>query len=216
MVGQNLLAWIALCALAYLLYGRRGARVALALLALAGAYLPLLCLFTAAIEPSLLAERLIVGLGAPLLGALTLRLFGGWRALAVASLATVTAFAADLIAGTGLIPLSIPGPNPSGGSRFFGIGNEIEAIISALLPIGLGAALASPRRDQGRGPGGGAPLPRRRRRGGDRLRRGTVRRGRRRRDLDSDGDGGGGRGDASLSAWDRARPARSDRGGRWR
>ncbi len=142
-VGQNLLAWIALCALAYLFYGRRGARVALALLALAGAYLPLLCLFTAAIEPSLLAERLIVGLGAPLLGALTLRLFDGWRALAVASLATVTAFAADLIAGTGLIPLSIPGPNPSGGSRFFGIGNEIEAIISALLPIGLGAALAS-------------------------------------------------------------------------
>src|SRR6185503_15531155 len=47
-IGQNVLAWIVLTALACLAFGRRGARVALALLAVAGAYLPLMCLLTAA------------------------------------------------------------------------------------------------------------------------------------------------------------------------
>lgn len=142
-VGQNLLAWLALVAVAGLAYGRRGARRALALLALAAAYLPLMCLVGAALQPSLLVERLLVGVGSPALGALTLAIAPGWRALAIACLATVGAFAADLVAGTGLIPISIPGPNPASGSRFYGIGNEIEAVVAALLPIGVGAALAS-------------------------------------------------------------------------
>jgi hypothetical protein len=142
-VGQNLLVWLALVALASLIWRRPGARVALPLLALAGAYLPLLTLVTAALEPSLLAERLIVGAGAPLLAAVTLALVPGWAALAVPCLATVAAYAIDLLAGTALIPLSIPGPNPAAGSRFYGIGNEIEAIVAALLPLGVGAALAS-------------------------------------------------------------------------
>ena len=151
-IGQNLLAWLALLAIACLVYGRRGARIGLPLLAVAGAYMPLMCLVGAAIQPSLLAERLLIGLGAPLLAAITLRLFPGWRALGIAALASVGAFAADLIAGTGLVPLSIPGPNPAAGSRFFGIGNEVEAIVAALLPIGVGAMLASDEetRDGGR------------------------------------------------------------------
>ena len=142
-IGQNLLVWLALVAAACLAYGRRGARVALPLLALAGAYMPLMCLVGAAIQPSLLAERLLIGAGAPLLALITLRLHPGWRGLGIASLATVVAFGADLVAGTGLVPLSIPGPNPAAGSRFYGIGNEIEAIVAALLPIGVGALLAS-------------------------------------------------------------------------
>jgi hypothetical protein len=142
-VGQNVLAWVIVTALVALAWGRRGARRALPLLALAGVYLPLLCLVGAAIEPSLLVERLLVGLGAPLLAALTWRLAPGWRALGVACLLTVGGHALDLLLGTGLIELSIPGPNPSAGSRFFGIGNEIEAIVSALLPIGVGAVLAA-------------------------------------------------------------------------
>jgi hypothetical protein len=141
--GQNLLVWLALVALTSAIWRRRGARVALPLLALAGAYLPLLTLLTAALEPSLLAERLIVGAGAPLLAAITLALVPGWAALAVPCLATVAAYAIDLLAGTALIQLSIAGPNPAAGSRFYGIGNEIEAIVAALLPLGVGAALAS-------------------------------------------------------------------------
>jgi hypothetical protein len=142
-IGQNLLAWLVLLSAACLVYGRRGARIGLLLLAVAGAYMPLMCLVGAALQPSLPAERLLVGVGAPLLGAITLRLHPGWRAMGIASLASVGAFAADLVAGTGLVPLSIPGPNPAAGSRFFGIGNEVEAIVAALLPIGVGALLAS-------------------------------------------------------------------------
>jgi hypothetical protein len=142
-VGQNVLAWVIVSALVALAWGRRGARLALPLLALSGVYLPLLCLVGAAIEPSLLVERLLVGLGAPLLAAITWRLAPGWLALGVACLLTVGGYALDLLLGTGLIELSIPGPNPSAGSRFFGIGNEIEAIVSALLPIGVGAVLAA-------------------------------------------------------------------------
>jgi hypothetical protein len=142
-IGENLLIWVVLSALAALAFGRRGARVALSLLALSVAYLPLVLLGTAALEPSLTVERLIAGIGSPLLAALTLALVGGWTALAVASLASVVGYGVDVIAGSALTPLSLPGPNPASGSRFFGIGNEVEAVVAALVPIGVGAALAA-------------------------------------------------------------------------
>jgi hypothetical protein len=142
-IGVNLLIWVALTGLAALVWGRRAARVALPLLALSAVYLPLVLLGTAALEPSLLAERLIAGLGSPALAALTLALVPGWWALAVACAATVLGYGIDVMAGSALTPLSLPGPNPASGSRFFGIGNEIEATVAALVPIGTGAALAA-------------------------------------------------------------------------
>lgn len=142
-VGQTLLAWLAIVGLAVLIGRRRAAAIALPLLALSMAYMPLVLLLAPIAEPSLLAERLAVGLLAPLLAALTWRFIGGWRALGVACLVTVTAYAADVVAGSILVPVSIPGPNPISGSRFYGIGNEIEAIMGALLPLGVGALLAS-------------------------------------------------------------------------
>jgi hypothetical protein len=142
-IGENLLIWVVLSALAALAFGRRGARVALALLALSVAYLPLVLLGTAALEPSLTAERLIAGIGSPLLAAVTLALVGGWAAFAIACLASVVGYGIDVIAGSALTPLSLPGPNPASGSRFFGIGNEVEAVVAALVPIGVGAALAA-------------------------------------------------------------------------
>jgi hypothetical protein len=155
-IGLNLLAWVILCGLAALIGGRRAARIALALLALAAVYLPLVLLGTAALEPSLLAEQLIAGLGAPALAAITLLAVPGWRALGVACAATVLAYGIDVIAGSALTTLSLPGPNPASGSRFFGIGNEIEAIVAALVPIGVGAVLAGSRatRDGGRAAAG--------------------------------------------------------------
>jgi hypothetical protein len=152
-IGQNLLAWALLCLVAALAFGRPGARLALKLLALSMAYLPLVLLGTAALEPSLLAERLIAGIGAPVLAALTLALVGGWSALATACLATVAAYGIDVVAGSALTPLSLPGPNPASGSRFFGIGNELEATLAALLLIGVGSLLADLRttRDGGTG-----------------------------------------------------------------
>ena len=135
--------WLALALLALVLWGRRGARAALPLLALSAMYLPVVLLLVAALEPSLPVELAFAALGCPALAALTLRLAPGWPAIAIAALATVVAHAVDVVAGSALTPLSLLGPNPASGSRFFGIGNEIEAIVAVLLPLGVGAALAA-------------------------------------------------------------------------
>jgi hypothetical protein len=70
-----------------------------------------------------------------------LRVVPGWGALGVACLATAGGYGLDVVAGSGLTTLSIPGPNPAAGSRFYGIGNEIEATLSVLVPLGAGAML---------------------------------------------------------------------------
>jgi hypothetical protein len=141
-IGVTLLVWLAAFGLA-MAAGRERGRPAARLLALSLVYLPLLCLAAAALEPSIDVERLLVMLGSPALAALTLRAFGGYRALAVACGATALAHAADLIAGSPLIQLSLVGPNPAGGHRFYGIGNELEAALVVTILVGTGAALSS-------------------------------------------------------------------------
>jgi hypothetical protein len=142
-IMSNALLWLAIALVSIAATRGRAARVALPLLALSCAYLPLLLLLGAALEPSRVAERLIVGIGAPLLAAATLRLFRGYGALAVACGLTVGAYAIDVIAGSPLTKLSLIGPNPAIGVRFFGIGNEMEAAVAVLVPVGVGAALAA-------------------------------------------------------------------------
>ena len=114
------------------------------LLALSLVYLPLVCLACAALEPSVGAERWLVMLGSPALAALTLAALGGYAALALACGATALAYAIDLIGGSALTQLSIVGPNPAGGHRFYGIGNELEACLVVLILVGTGAALTVP------------------------------------------------------------------------
>jgi hypothetical protein len=142
-VGVTLLVWLGAFCLAMGLDRRRAGRAAVRLLALSLVYLPLLCLLGAALEPSVGAERLLVMLGSPLLAALTLRGLGGYRALAIACGATALAYAIDLIAGSHLTQLSLVGPNPAAGHRFYGIGNELEACLVVLILVGTGAALTS-------------------------------------------------------------------------
>jgi hypothetical protein len=103
--------------------------------------LPVVLLVAAAIEPGQTLEMLVTMLGAPLLGALALALFGGYRALAVASALTVLAYAVDVVAGSPLTALSLLGPNPGLGVRFYGIGNELEALLAVLVVAGTGAGL---------------------------------------------------------------------------
>ena len=93
-------------------------------------------------KPGQDTEQLLVMFGAPLLAALTLFLLGGLRALAVASGLVVLAYAIDVIAGSPLTSLSLLGPNPGLGVRFYGIGNELEALLGVLVVAGTGAALA--------------------------------------------------------------------------
>ncbi len=141
-VGLAVVIWPAALLLVVLLSRGRLARPALRLAGLAIIYLPLVLLLGAALEPSETAERLLVLLLAPLLGAATLLLLRGYRALALASAATVLAYAIDVIAGSPLTSLSLLGPNPGLGVRFYGIGNELEALLAVLVTAGAGAALA--------------------------------------------------------------------------
>ena len=142
-IGIPMLIWLVLTGLAAWIGGARLGRPACAMLALSGAYLPTMLLLGAAVKPSQTVEALIVLLGAPALAALTLRLVRGYAALAVACAVTVGAHAIDVVVGSPLTSLSVLGPNPAGGVRFYGIGNELEAGVAAMVPIGAGAWLGS-------------------------------------------------------------------------
>lgn len=138
----SLVAWIAITALVGLLFGAARRR-ALAWVALAFAYMPLMLLAGAALEPSTVTEGLLVGFGSAALAAVTLAFARGWWALAIACAITVVAYAIDVITGSELTKLSLLGPNPVFGARFYGIGNELEALIAVMVPVGVGAALTA-------------------------------------------------------------------------
>jgi hypothetical protein len=112
-------------------------------LALSFAYMPLLLLVGASLEPSAVAEGLVVGFGAAGLAALTVHFARGWRGLAIACAITLSAYAIDVIAGSGLTRLSLLGPNPIFGVRFYGIGNELEALFAVMVPVGVAAGLSA-------------------------------------------------------------------------
>ena len=61
--------------------------------------------------------------------------------MAVACAITVVAYAIDVVAGLRADELSLLGPNPIFGARFYGIGNELEALIAVMVPVAVGAAL---------------------------------------------------------------------------
>ena len=139
-IGLNVAIWLAALLLVALV-ARRRAPAAVRVAGLAAVYLPLVLLLGAALEPGQTAEQLLVLTGAPLLAALTLWLLRGYRALALASFLTVLAYATDLVTGSPLTALSLLGPNPGLGVRFYGIGNELEALLAVLVVAGTGAAL---------------------------------------------------------------------------
>ena len=141
-IGLSLLAWLLGLGVAAAAFGRGARRRAAQVVGLSVVYLPLVLLLGAAVEPSEGVEIALTVAVSPLLSWLTLSLVGGYRALAVASGATVLATAIDVIAGSPLTALSLLGPNPGLGVRFYGIGNELEALLAVLVIAGTGAALA--------------------------------------------------------------------------
>jgi hypothetical protein len=141
-IGLNVVIWLAALLVVTMLSRGRLARAGVRLTGLTVIYLPLVLLLGAALEPGETAERLLVLLLAPALAGVTLLLLKGYRALAAASAATVLAYAIDMIAGSPLTSLSLLGPNPGLGVRFYGIGNELEALLAVLVVAGTGAALA--------------------------------------------------------------------------
>jgi hypothetical protein len=140
-IGFALLAWAVLLGLVAAISRGRLARAGVRLAVLALVYLPLALLGGAALEPSQGVEQLLAVFGAPLLALLTLLAIPGYRGLAVASALSVFAYAIDVIAGSSYTSLALAGPNPGLGVRFYGIGNELEAMLSVLVIAGTGAAL---------------------------------------------------------------------------
>ena len=142
-IGLNIVIWLLALGLVALLSRGALARPAVRVTGLTIVFLPLVLLLGAALEPGETGERLLVLLLCPLLAVATLLLLRGYRALAVASAATVLAYAVDMLAGSPLTSLSLLGPNPGLGVRFYGIGNELEALLAVLVLAGTGAGLAA-------------------------------------------------------------------------
>jgi len=134
--------WLVLCALAALVWRRPGAALALRHLGVACAIAPLLMLVAAGVDAGTVASALIVGVGSVAVAAVLLLTLAAYRALAVACAVTVGTYAIDVVVGSPLTALSVLGPNPGYGVRFFGIGNELEAILTVLTLVGVGAWLA--------------------------------------------------------------------------
>ena len=118
------------------------ARLGLRLGLLVAIWLPGLALLTGALDPSRGAEVAILAVGSVALAAATDWVLGWPRGPALAAGVVLAAHAIDLIAGSPLIVRSLSGPNPGFGARFYGIGNELEAILSATILLGTGALLA--------------------------------------------------------------------------
>jgi hypothetical protein len=75
------------------------------------------------------------------LAALTDRFVPWPRGPLVPCLFTILFYVVDLVRGSDLIIRSLLGPNPRFGSRYYGIGNELESSLPVLLFVGLAALL---------------------------------------------------------------------------
>jgi hypothetical protein len=131
----------AMCAALWFMRRRAGLDEALRTAFLAAMWLPGVALLTAYLQPTRLAETILLAGGSLALGRATDRLVRWPLAPAVPGLLVFAAHAIDLARGSPLIGASLAGPNPKGGARFFGIGNELEILLSLEVLFGLGALL---------------------------------------------------------------------------
>lgn len=125
------------------LRGPSGVRKGLRLGGLAALWVPSLLLLTAVLAPSRTIEAVTVGGGALLLAALNDRLFKWPTGPLLPALVATVAYTVDLAAGSELVIRSLLGPNPLFGSRYFGFGNELEAVFAVLVPVGVSAGFGT-------------------------------------------------------------------------
>ncbi len=141
--------WLAVTLGLGALFDRRGTRRGMRIGALAMLWLPGLLLVTAALQPSKGAEIAYLVVGSFVLGAITDVLVPWPRAPMVPALLTTIGYVVDLAFHSHLIVRSILGPNPRFGSRYYGIGNELEALLPVIMFIGIAAALGTRQRSRG-------------------------------------------------------------------
>ena len=149
-VRYFVLSLLLLAAILWLVDKRRGLRAAMRIAFLSALWFPGVALVTAAIRPTRMTETAVLVGGSLLLGAIADRVLRWPLAPALPAAVVLLAHAVDLALGSPLIGQSLVGPNPKGGARFFGIGNELEIALSAIVLLGTGAALAA--RDGRRAP----------------------------------------------------------------
>lgn len=140
-LGALAFAWLTLVLACGLAADRRGIRAALRIGGLAFMWVLPMLLFTGWLAPSRLAEMAIIVAGAFGLAALTDRFVRWPRGPLVPAGVAIVTYSVDLIFGSPLIIRSVLGVNPRSGSRFYGLGNELESTLTVLLLVGLGALL---------------------------------------------------------------------------
>ncbi|MEX2195480.1 MAG: hypothetical protein WD844_09355 [Thermoleophilaceae bacterium] len=121
---------------------RAGLREWMRLALLAALWLPGVALVTGGLQPGRAVEVLVLVLGSLALAAATDRLLPWPRGPALPALVVFLAHAVDLAAGSILVDSSLAGPNPKGGARFYGIGNELETLLAVSVLVGAGAWVA--------------------------------------------------------------------------
>ena len=128
--------WVALLLAAMLVADRRGVRWALRVGPLAVLWLPSVLLLTAALRPVADGRAAARHRRSRSRWARSPTASCGWpRGPLVPAFAGLAAYTLDLAFGSPLIIRSLLGPNPLFGARFYGIGNELEATLAALLLI---------------------------------------------------------------------------------
>lgn len=147
-LGALLFAWLGLTLGLGFAADRRGVRAALRIGSLAILWVLPMLLLTGWLAPGRLAEIAIVVAGSFGLGALTDRLVRWPRGPLLPAAVTLGSYAVDLAFGSPLIIRSLLGVNPRSGSRFYGLGNELEATLAVLLLLGVGALLWGRRRSR--------------------------------------------------------------------
>jgi hypothetical protein len=136
-----LFTWAALTLALGVLADRRGVRAGMRIGGLAMLWVLPVLLLSGWLAPARFVEIAIVVGGSFGLGALTDRLVRWPRGPLVPAAVSVVAYGADLAFGSKLIIRSLLGVNPRSGSRFYGLGNELEATLVVMLLVALGALL---------------------------------------------------------------------------
>jgi hypothetical protein len=136
-----LCGWVALVLALGVAADRPGVRAGLRIGGLAMLWVLPLLLLSGWLAPGRLVEVAIVVVGAFGLAALTDRFVAWPRGPLVPAAVSLIAYCADLVAGSPLIIRSLLGVNPRSGSRFYGLGNELESTLTVLLLLGLGTLL---------------------------------------------------------------------------
>ncbi len=144
-----LFTWLGIVLLAGILRDRAGVRWAMRIGGLALMWLPPMLLVTAALVPSEQAELFLVAGGAFALALATDRVLPWPRGPALPTIVTLLVYTADLANDSHFVIRSLLGPSPRSGSRFYGLGNELEIVLTIVMLVAVAATLR--RRERTRG-----------------------------------------------------------------